>query len=166
MRKIYLTLLVLMLFCVFDVTLSRTIPWVSNNHLNRVIMDVYIYTPYEFFIYIYPLPQGYSIIDVTIPIVIDSKSLGIADCSEILIYNVGDENPLPFYVDERPEYTCGTSTTQIFVKGEAYFIGNDEVLMYTIHKMRLVIYYNALSSFNNPYYNNFYAVFDTSIPAT
>lgn len=166
MRKIVLLIVFLTFFSIFDLVYS--IEWVSTNHLNRIIMDVYIYTPYKFYTKLELGSEEYNLIEVTIPIVLDSKALGMYNCSDMLIYfGASQEELLYYYIDERPEYSCGTHNTQIFVKTKAYYLGDDDALQFTVFKTKLIIYYNALNPFYNKYYNNFYKVFDSyGFPAT
>ncbi|MEM4819143.1 MAG: hypothetical protein QXQ91_02390, partial [Nanopusillaceae archaeon] len=166
MRKIVLLIAFLTFLSIFDLVYS--IEWVSRNHLNRIIMDVYIYTPYKFYTKLGLNSYEYNLIEVTIPIVLDSKALAMYNCSDMLIYyGANQQELLYYYIDERPEYSCGTHTTQIFVRTKAYYVGDDDALQFTVFKTKLIIYYNALNPFNNRYYNNFNRVFDSyGFPAT
>ncbi|MBU5682617.1 MAG: hypothetical protein KQA34_02825, partial [Candidatus Aenigmarchaeota archaeon] len=166
MRKIVLLIAFLTFLSIFDLVYS--IEWVSTNHLNRIIMDVHIYTPYKFYTKLGLNSYEYNLIEVTIPIVLDSKALRMYNCSDMLIYyGANQQELLYYYIDERPEYSCGTHTTQIFVRTKAYYVGDDDALQFTVFKTKLIIYYNALNPFNNRYYNNFNRVFDSfGFPAT
>jgi len=145
-------------------------PWHSNIHLSRFNVTVYAYLPPTYPDWIQSTLGFFPNYIVTVvPLIIDTKSLSITNCSEIYIYSSNDNDFVYFFVDTRQfsdiDYRCYSTTTQFYVWMTLKYVGYDPGLNMSVYKNVVYFYFNPVVE-PSKNYNNFRLTFTSGIEIT